>query len=301
MTLDATDARVRGRPRRHRQGHRRGRQAGRRAPRSTLVVRRSPARAGRDRRRRQLQVRGRGRDPRPGPVRRPGARPIRARSFIKPSRAPTRRRHGRRAAAGAGLRTRSPRSSRPRSPPAASSSRRAKPWQRLRRAAPPPRSPSNDSEVERCRAGGLVANKPGVMSTLRRPNDDGFSGVVRDTVRGRPVAEAVVLPRRSATIEREVRTADDGSFALEKLAPGEWRPRSPRPVTSPSSSPSRSRTAASCAASASIWCRCASACSSSTAAPPSRRCPSPAVGHLVAAPDRRSRAQPSARAPRWPS
>jgi len=45
---------------------------------------------------------------------------------------------------------------------------------------------------------------------------------VRDTVRGRPVADAVVrLVLGDA--EREVRTAEDGSFTLEKLGPGEHR------------------------------------------------------------------------------
>jgi hypothetical protein len=101
---------------------------------------------------------------------------------------------------------------------------RAKPWRRLRRPAPPadrPANPAQDEQVD----GGLVVARPGLVSTLRRPNDDGFSGVVRDTVRGRPVADAVVWLRTAASTqaaEREVRTGLDGAFTFEALAAGEW-------------------------------------------------------------------------------
>ncbi len=98
---------------------------------------------------------------------------------------------------------------------------RAKPWQRFRRAAPAAEVPANESETDQL-TGGMVANKPSVMSTLRRPNDDGFSGVVRDTVRSRPVPEAVVV-LTLGDLERDIRTDEDGSFVLEKLPPGEWR------------------------------------------------------------------------------
>jgi hypothetical protein len=98
---------------------------------------------------------------------------------------------------------------------------RAKPWQRLRRPAPPAEVPSEQGEIEH-QTGGLVVAKPGVVATLRRPHDDGFSGVVRDTVRGRPIADAVVLLVLGDR-ERELRTAADGSFTIEKLEPGEWR------------------------------------------------------------------------------
>lgn len=97
---------------------------------------------------------------------------------------------------------------------------RAKPWRRLRRPAPPAEGPANPAQDEPL-DGGLVAARPGIVSTLRRPNDDGFSGVVRDTVRGRPVAEAVVRLRTQAD-EREVHTGPDGAFTLEALAAGEW-------------------------------------------------------------------------------
>ncbi|HTR49197.1 MAG TPA: carboxypeptidase-like regulatory domain-containing protein [Kofleriaceae bacterium] len=98
---------------------------------------------------------------------------------------------------------------------------RSKPWLRLRKQVPPAEVPSDGGELEAA-PGGLVVAKPGVISTLRRAADDGFAGVVRDSVRGRPVAQAVVrLVLGDA--ERELRTAADGSFTLEKLAVGEWR------------------------------------------------------------------------------
>jgi Carboxypeptidase regulatory-like domain len=97
---------------------------------------------------------------------------------------------------------------------------RAKPWRRFRRPAPPadvPANPAQDEQVD----GGLVVAKPGIVSTLRRPSDDGFSGVVRDTVRGRPVAGAVVRLKLQADA-REVTTAPDGNFTFDALTPGDW-------------------------------------------------------------------------------
>ena len=100
---------------------------------------------------------------------------------------------------------------------------RAKPWRRLQRSAPPadmPANPAHDEQVE----GGLVVAKPGLVSTLRRPSDEGFSGVVRDTVRGRPVPGAVVRLRQAHAerADREAHAAGDGSFTFEALALGEW-------------------------------------------------------------------------------
>ena len=98
---------------------------------------------------------------------------------------------------------------------------RSKPWRRLRRPAPAAEVPAQEPAIGDL-TGGLVANRPSVISTLRRPNDEGFSGVVRDTVRGRPIGDAVVrLVLGDA--ERELRTAADGSFAIERLDAGEWR------------------------------------------------------------------------------
>ena len=98
---------------------------------------------------------------------------------------------------------------------------RTKPWQRLRKKAAPAEQPVETTHVEPA-SGGLVTAKPSVISTLRRPQDDGFSGVVRDTVRGRPVPGAVVR-LLLGELEREVRTGDDGGFVIDKLVAGEWR------------------------------------------------------------------------------
>ncbi len=98
---------------------------------------------------------------------------------------------------------------------------RGKPWRRFRRPAPPAEA-TEVAEPVVARDGGMVIAKPSMMSTLRRAADDGFSGAVRDTVRGRPVGEAVVRLLFGA-LEREARTAADGSFAFERLEPGEWR------------------------------------------------------------------------------
>jgi carboxypeptidase family protein len=114
---------------------------------------------------------------------------------------------------------------------------RARPWNRLRRPAPPAEMPANGAQDEAL-DGGLVVARPGLVSTLRRASDEGFSGVVRDAVRGRPVADAVVrLERRSREdqddkLEREARelhgtertaiTGPDGGFAFETLAMGDW-------------------------------------------------------------------------------
>ncbi len=98
---------------------------------------------------------------------------------------------------------------------------RARPWRRLRRPTPPAETPATPGAHDHV-DGGLVTTKAGVMSTLRRPGDDGFTGVVRDTVRGRPVGQAVVRLLLGEE-DREIRTADDGSFTLDRLAHGEWR------------------------------------------------------------------------------
>ena len=98
---------------------------------------------------------------------------------------------------------------------------RAKPWKRFRKPAPPAEVVAEDDHIE-ILDGGLVANKPGLVSTLRRPYDDAFSGVVRDTVRGRPVPEAVVR-LMIGEHEREQRTTADGGFTIEKLAVGDWQ------------------------------------------------------------------------------
>ncbi|MEO8700804.1 MAG: carboxypeptidase-like regulatory domain-containing protein [Kofleriaceae bacterium] len=99
---------------------------------------------------------------------------------------------------------------------------RAKPWQRFRKPAAPAEGNNDEAVAIDVIDGGLVANKPGLVSTLRRPHDEGFSGAVRDTVRGRPVGDAVVR-LTFGDQEREVTTGADGTFAIENLPLGEWR------------------------------------------------------------------------------
>lgn len=98
---------------------------------------------------------------------------------------------------------------------------RSKPWQRFRRQVAPADAPEKTEGTEAV-DGGLVVAKPGIVSTLRRAYDDAFSGAVKDTVRGRPVADAVVRLVLD-TEEREVTTDADGNFIVERLAVGEWR------------------------------------------------------------------------------
>jgi hypothetical protein len=99
---------------------------------------------------------------------------------------------------------------------------RKKPWLRLRRPAPPAEGGAEEDLPVDVADGGLVVAKPGIVSTLRRAQDDGFSGVVRDTVRGRPIENAVVRLVYDAS-EHELRTGADGAFAIEHLGVGEWR------------------------------------------------------------------------------
>ncbi|MGE3455303.1 MAG: carboxypeptidase-like regulatory domain-containing protein, partial [Kofleriaceae bacterium] len=99
---------------------------------------------------------------------------------------------------------------------------RAKPWLRLKKPVRPAEQDVDDQGEAEPIAGGLVIARPGIVSTLRRAADDGFAGVVRDTVRGRPVSEATVK-LVLGDVERAILSARDGSFALENLAPGEWR------------------------------------------------------------------------------
>jgi hypothetical protein len=97
---------------------------------------------------------------------------------------------------------------------------RARPWHKLRRPPPPAEAPASAAPDEPA-AGGIVVAKPGLVSTLRRANEDGVSGVVRDAVRGRPVAGAIVRLRLGG-VEQTATTASDGGFAFEALAHGDW-------------------------------------------------------------------------------
>jgi hypothetical protein len=99
---------------------------------------------------------------------------------------------------------------------------RTKPGKKLRRAQRPAEVPSQEGEVNDAFKGGLVVAKPGVVATLRRASDDGFAGVVRDTVRGRPVEGALVTVVLGET-EHSTLTDAEGNFAIETLETGEWR------------------------------------------------------------------------------
>lgn len=97
---------------------------------------------------------------------------------------------------------------------------RTKPWRRLRRPAPPAEAEAGAPEEQL--GGGLVPARPSLVSTLRRAWDDGIDGVVRDTVRGRPVAGARVRIAIGA-LQQERTTGADGAFSFEGLPPGEHR------------------------------------------------------------------------------
>ncbi len=69
---------------------------------------------------------------------------------------------------------------------------------------------------------GLVLSRPSLVSTLRRPHDHGFSGAVRDSVRARPIAGAII--ELALGDQRRTAIADGAvGFAFEELAAGEWR------------------------------------------------------------------------------
>ena len=97
---------------------------------------------------------------------------------------------------------------------------RKKPWLRFQKAAPPVEGELDDEPPDMT-DGGLVIAKPGIVSTLRRASDEGFSGIVRDTVRGRPIVDALITVTLGETVN-ELRSAADGSFSIE-LGTGDWR------------------------------------------------------------------------------
>jgi len=98
---------------------------------------------------------------------------------------------------------------------------RSKPWQKLKRKEPVggERAPEQASEDG---APGLALARPSLVSTLRRPADHGFAGVVRDAVRHRPLPEAVVVLRRGDQ-SLDALAGAEGRFEFENLAAGEWR------------------------------------------------------------------------------
>ncbi len=99
---------------------------------------------------------------------------------------------------------------------------RSKPWRKLRRRPAPADAAAETPERGDGLPGGLVTSRPGLVNTLRRASDDGFAGLVRDTVRGRAVEGAVVRLVLGNDV-REVATGPDGTFSLEQLTGGDWR------------------------------------------------------------------------------
>jgi len=72
---------------------------------------------------------------------------------------------------------------------------------------------------------GLTLARPGLVSTLRRPHDHGFGGVVADAVTGRPLAGATVAVTGPDGAEVSATSDDAGGFLLEPLAEGSLRAR----------------------------------------------------------------------------
>ncbi|MCA9678916.1 MAG: carboxypeptidase regulatory-like domain-containing protein [Myxococcales bacterium] len=96
---------------------------------------------------------------------------------------------------------------------------RTRPWQKLRRPPPDERAAA-DPAVEP--QGGLIPSRSCLVSTLRRPGDHGFGGVVRDAIRHRPLPGAHVKLRLSGR-GLEADGGDDGTFVVEALGAGEWQ------------------------------------------------------------------------------
>jgi Carboxypeptidase regulatory-like domain len=97
---------------------------------------------------------------------------------------------------------------------------RTRPWTRWIQRPADTTDPAKPTRAEP--ASGLVLSRPGLVSTLRRPHDRGFTGAVRDAARGRAIAGArLELVRGGET--RTAVTDTAGAFAFEDLADGEWR------------------------------------------------------------------------------
>lgn len=97
---------------------------------------------------------------------------------------------------------------------------RRAPWRNFRRRQSPADESPSRSETEAA-TGGLVAAKPSIVSALRRASDDSFSGVVRDSVRNRPIANAIIRVAQGQETREAIATAH-GSFALPDLGIGAW-------------------------------------------------------------------------------
>ncbi len=106
---------------------------------------------------------------------------------------------------------------------------RTKPWQawmaRLEKA--------RDKPAARPEAGpgafepmhGLQPARPSLVSTLRRPHEFDFSGIIRDSTRHRPIAASQVVLVHDEHGEREASSDDNGRFVMSDLESGEWQAR----------------------------------------------------------------------------
>jgi hypothetical protein len=103
---------------------------------------------------------------------------------------------------------------------------RTRPWTRwLRRLRGESAGPAGGATEVRDAAPhtGLTLARPGLVSTLRRPHDRGFTGSVADAVTGAPIAGARVEVSGAGPEPISVLTDGEGRFALEELAEGDHR------------------------------------------------------------------------------
>ena len=107
---------------------------------------------------------------------------------------------------------------------------RTKPWvkwlERFRRREPREKD-DGDKPGKKRRLPGLATARPSLVSTLRRPNDFGFSGSVVDVRNGRAISAATISVRPSGggaalSAAFNAATDDNGTFSLEDLGPGTW-------------------------------------------------------------------------------
>ncbi|HKE14397.1 MAG TPA: carboxypeptidase regulatory-like domain-containing protein [Kofleriaceae bacterium] len=96
---------------------------------------------------------------------------------------------------------------------------RTRPWTRwLRRLRGESARPGGAEERDAAPHTGLSQARPGLVSTLRRPHDRGFTGTVSDAITGEPIAGAEVRLGADG-----LETGADGRFAFEDAAEGELR------------------------------------------------------------------------------
>ena len=109
---------------------------------------------------------------------------------------------------------------------------RTQPWKRwkwlaLWRSDDETAESGNDDAPPRASAihTGLQPARPSLVSTLRRAQDHGFTGVVRNAINGRSIAGATVAINHDSHGLELADTgagANAGGFALSELAPGMW-------------------------------------------------------------------------------